>query len=41
MWVHRMRRRYGKLLREEIAATVASAEEVDEEIRFLLTILGD
>ena len=33
--VHRLRRRYRNLLREEIANTVASPEEVDEEIRAL------
>ena len=33
--VHRLRQRYRKLLREEIAHTVASPAEVDEEIRHL------
>ena len=33
--VHRLRRRYRNLLREEIAHTVAGPEEVDEEIRAL------
>ena len=33
--VHRLRRRYRQLLREQIAQTVASHEEVDEEIRHL------
>jgi len=37
--VHRLRRRYTELLREEIAATVADPEEVDAEIRFLLAAL--
>jgi len=37
--VHRLRHRYGELLREEIAATVVDAEEVDDEIRFLLAAL--
>lgn len=37
--VHRLRRRYAELLREEIAATVADPDEVDAEIRFLLTAL--
>ena len=35
--VHRLRQRYRKLLREEIAHTVASPAEVDEEIRHLFT----
>jgi len=33
--VHRLRQRYGILLREEIAQTVATQEEVDEEVRSL------
>jgi RNA polymerase sigma-70 factor (ECF subfamily) len=37
--VHRMRRRYRELLREEIAHTVASPEEVNDEIRYLLSCL--
>jgi RNA polymerase sigma factor (sigma-70 family) len=34
--VHRLRQRYGLLLREEIAATVADPEEIDAELRHLL-----
>ena len=34
--VHRLRRRYRTLLREEIAQTVASPEEIDDEIRQLM-----
>lgn len=37
---HRLRRRYRELLREEIAETVASPEEVDDEIRSLFEALG-
>lgn len=37
--VHRLRQRYGRLLREEIAETVASAAEVDEEVRHLLGVI--
>jgi len=33
--VHRMRKRYGQLLREEVAATVDDPARVDEEIRYL------
>ena len=40
MAVHRMRRRYRSLLRKEIAETVATPEEVDDEIRFLLSTLS-
>src|SRR5262249_41070118 len=38
--VHRLRQRYRQLLREEIAHTVASPTEVDEELRYLFSILG-
>jgi RNA polymerase sigma-70 factor (ECF subfamily) len=37
--VHRLRRRYRNLVREEIAQTVASPEEVDEELRHLFAAL--
>ena len=37
---HRLRERYGELFREEIAKTVDQAEEVEDEIRHLLRILG-
>ena len=36
MAVHRLRRRYGELLRAEIASTVSDVEDVDEEIRNLI-----
>ena len=38
--VHRLRRRYRQLLRDEIANTVAGAEEVDEELRHLFAVLA-
>jgi RNA polymerase sigma-70 factor (ECF subfamily) len=38
--VHRLRRRYGALLREEIANTVADPAEVEDEIRELFAALG-
>jgi DNA-directed RNA polymerase specialized sigma24 family protein len=37
--VHRMRRRYRDLLRAELAETVSTPAEIDEEIRFLLAAL--
>lgn len=40
MLVHRMRRKYRRLLREEIAQTVSSPEETDDELRFLLSTLS-
>jgi RNA polymerase sigma-70 factor (ECF subfamily) len=36
---HRMRRRYRDLLRSEIAQTVASKDEIADEIRYLLSCL--
>lgn len=38
--VFRLRRRYGELLREEIARTVSRPGEVEEEIRHLISILA-
>ena len=38
--VHRMRKRYGQLLWDEIAQTVTSKEEVEQEIRDLLAVLA-
>jgi RNA polymerase sigma-70 factor (ECF subfamily) len=40
MKVQRMRQRYQQLLREEIAHTVVSPEEVEDEIRHLFRVLG-
>jgi len=40
MKVQRMRHRYQRLLREEIAHTVASPEEVEDEIRYLFRVLS-
>ena len=37
--VHRMKKRYGELLREAVAKTVADPGEVDEEIRHLIDVL--
>jgi RNA polymerase sigma-70 factor (ECF subfamily) len=38
--VHRLRHRYGELLREEVAYTVGSAEEVEQELRHLVHVLS-
>ncbi len=38
--VHRLRKRYRELLRDEIAQTVASQDEIDEEIRHLFDALA-
>jgi len=39
MAVHRLRQRFGRLLREEIAQTVATEAEIDSEVRDLLQAL--
>lgn len=38
--VHRMRRRFRELLEEEIAQTVASPDEIQSEIRYLIGAIG-
>lgn len=38
--LHRMRRRYGELLREEVSETVAEPEEVEDELRHLLRVIA-
>lgn len=38
--LHRLRRRYGEIIRELIAETVADPTEVDAEIRHLRAVLG-
>ena len=38
--IFRLRRRHSELLREEVALTVASLEDVDEEIRYLIEIMA-
>jgi RNA polymerase sigma-70 factor (ECF subfamily) len=39
--VHRLRQRYGQLLREQIAQTVSCPQEVEEELRYLLKVLTE
>lgn len=38
--IYRMRQRYGELFRAEIAQTVTSLPEMEEEIRHFLKVLG-
>jgi RNA polymerase sigma-70 factor (ECF subfamily) len=40
MSVHRLRRRFGNLLRAEIAECMIAPEEIDDELRFLLSVLS-
>jgi RNA polymerase sigma-70 factor (ECF subfamily) len=37
--VHRLRKRFGAILREEVAATIADPEDVDDEIRHMLSVI--
>jgi len=38
--VHRLRKRYRELFRQEIADTVADPAEVESELRYLATVLA-
>ena len=38
--VHRLRQRYRELLRTEIAQTVSSPQEIDDEVRHLFSVFG-
>jgi RNA polymerase sigma-70 factor (ECF subfamily) len=38
--IHRLRQRFGALLREQVAQTVSSEEEIEEEIRHLISVMG-
>jgi RNA polymerase sigma factor (sigma-70 family) len=38
--VHRLKERYGELLRQEIAHTVSRPEEVDDELQHLISVLA-
>lgn len=39
--IHRLRRRHRELVREEIAQTVSTSAEVDEELRHLIAVIAD
>lgn len=39
--VHRLRQRYGELLRAEVAQTVSTPDEVNEELRYLISVVRD
>lgn len=41
MAVHRLRKRFGNALRQEVARTVGDESAVEEELRYLLTVLSD
>jgi RNA polymerase sigma-70 factor (ECF subfamily) len=39
--VHRLRQRYGELLRAEVAQTVSTPAEVNEELRYLVSVIRE
>ena len=39
--IHRLRQRHRELVRKEIAQTVATAAEVDEELRHLIAVISE
>ena len=39
--VHRLRLRYREIVRSQIARTVSSSDEIDEELRYLYNVLAD
>jgi hypothetical protein len=39
--LHRLRRRFGELLRREVGTTVADAPSLDEEVRYLLSVMSE
>lgn len=39
--VHRMRKRFGEMLRAEIAETITPGEDPDDELRYLINILSE
>ncbi|MGC3967773.1 MAG: hypothetical protein QM775_10500 [Pirellulales bacterium] len=40
MSIHRLRRRFGELLRQEVAATVVDPNDVDDELLWLMNAVG-
>jgi len=38
--VHKLRKRYGEIFREEIASTVSSPAEIDDEVRHLFSVMA-
>jgi RNA polymerase sigma-70 factor (ECF subfamily) len=38
--IHRLRKRYAEVLREEISHTVSTPEDIDDEIRHLIAAVG-
>jgi RNA polymerase sigma-70 factor (ECF subfamily) len=38
--VHRLRKRYGEIFRNEVAQTVTSPDEIEEEVGYVLSALG-
>jgi len=41
MGIHRMRRKFGDLIRDEVGHTVASVSDVEDEVRWLMRVLAE
>jgi RNA polymerase sigma-70 factor (ECF subfamily) len=39
--IHRLRQRFGALLRQRVAQTVSAESEVDDELDYLMTVIGN
>jgi hypothetical protein len=39
--IHRLRRRYRELCREDVSQTVADMAEIDAELRYLCEVVGE
>jgi D-arabinose 1-dehydrogenase-like Zn-dependent alcohol dehydrogenase len=39
--VHRLRKRFREVFREEIANTVADSRDIDDEVRYLVGVLAE
>ena len=38
--IHRLRQEFGEMLRAEISRTVSEPKEIDEEIRYLISVMS-
>ena len=41
MAVHRLRQRFGQIVRNEVAGTIGESGDVDAEVAHLVAVLGD
>jgi RNA polymerase sigma-70 factor (ECF subfamily) len=38
--IHRLRRRFGEMLRDEVSQTLDDPDKTDDEIRYLFAVMG-